>query len=91
MYFLNLYKILTIILIGLVSSNLALNINGSLFHWRQFNNGSYSKIWNNEIYSISENVTNILNDDTFVTNIFTTWGFLNQVEALNEKKITKII
>ena len=84
-----LYRILSIFLIGLISSNLILNINGSLFHWRQFDNGSHSKIWNNEIYSISENVSNILNDDTFVTNIFTSWGFLNQVEALNERKITE--
>ena len=54
MYFLKLYKILSIILIGLISCNLILNINGSLFHWRQFDNGSHSRIWNNEIYSISE-------------------------------------
>ena len=84
-------RIIYFLAIIIFSSNLILNLNGSFFHWKQLNNGSYSKIWNNEIYEMANNYSKILSDkNSYISSIFTSWGYLNQVESLNVNKIQKL-
>lgn len=85
----NQYKLLSkrIIIISfslLFAANLVLNIAGINLHIKNQKSGNYSSYWNNEIYSLSGKISDILsNPENKLTLIYNGWGFMNQIESLN--------
>ena len=81
-------KIVTPLIVLLLSANITFNLIGTSFHLKNIHMGNYSRIWNNEIYTLSSSLEQMLKSKTnYVSAFYIDWGFINQIESLNAFKI----